>query len=126
MATVPGKFLIGAGFVISLMQQCRHPSVAHALSFANRNDMSSERRSMMKKTIAALILAAAAAAPPAMAQTYVYSNGMSAQAQVAPSYGMYSSDIRQWDLRIINPTFAQDPDPNVRIQLQNQSDLIDR
>lgn len=79
----------------------------------------------MRKTIAALILAAAAATP-AMAQTYVYSNGMSAQTQVAPSYGMYSNDIRQWDPRIINPTFAQDPDANVRLQLQNQSDLIDR
>jgi len=80
---------------------------------------------MMKKTIAALILAAAAATP-AMAQTYVRSNGMVVQTQPTASYGMYPSDIRQWDPRIINPTFAQDPDPNVRIQLQNQSDLIDR
>ena len=78
---------------------------------------------MMKKAIAALILTAAAATP-ALAQTYVRSNEMVVQTQ--PSYGMYPSDIRQWDPRIINPTFAQDPDPNVRIQLQNQSDLIDR
>lgn len=70
----------------------------------------------MKRTIAALILAAAAATP-AMAQTYVYpngyvySNGMTAYPVQSPayvSYGMYG-DIRQWDPRIINATFAQDP-----------------
>ena len=80
----------------------------------------------MRKTIAALILAVAAATP-AMAQTYVYSNGTyPVETQATVSYGMYPSDIRLWDPRIINPTFGQDPDPNVRIQLQNQSDVIDR
>jgi len=80
----------------------------------------------MKKIIAAIVLAAAAATP-AMAQTYVRSNTMVQPVQSqAYGYGMYSNDTRQWDPRIINPTFAQDPDANVRLQLQNQSDLIDR
>ena len=76
----------------------------------------------MKKTIAALILAAAAATP-AMAQTYVRSDGMVVQTQPTISFGMYS---QQYDSRIPNATFAQDPDPDVRLQLQNQSDILDR
>jgi hypothetical protein len=78
---------------------------------------------MMKRTIAALILAAAVATP-AMAQTYVYSNGMTVQ-QPTVTYGTYGYS-QSYDSRIINPTFAPDPDPNVRLQLQNQSDLQDR
>jgi hypothetical protein len=57
-----------------------------------------------------------------MSGVYVYPNGMAVQAPPTVGYGMYSNDIRQWDPRII----VQDPDADVRLQLQSQSGLIDR
>jgi hypothetical protein len=84
----------------------------------------------MKKLIAALALTAAVATP-AMAQTYVQSDAMTSphavQAQPDVGYDAYAYAPPGYDTtRINSPIFAMDPDPNVRLQLQKQSDMFNR
>ena len=90
----------------------------------------------MKKIIAALVLTAAIATP-AMAQTYVRSNGMNSAPMTQSrsnmgtgmGYDAYASTStpQGWDSsNIQSPLAAMDPDPNVRHQLQIQSDITDR
>jgi hypothetical protein len=90
----------------------------------------------MKKILAALAVVAAAATP-AMAQTY------SAHAAAAPGYvtedsagyGAYAYAPGAYGAgAVVAPGVVYefgryagaDPDPNVRQQLQNQSDIVDR
>jgi hypothetical protein len=88
----------------------------------------------MKKMIAALVLAAAAASP-VMAQEYVPSqlphpeaaypattSGFNAFASASPR----ARAVRQYGAVNNGAYVGTDPDPNVRLQLQNEADSIDR
>jgi hypothetical protein len=88
----------------------------------------------MKKMIAALVLAAAVASP-VMAQEYIPSSVPNGEAAYpATSFGLNafasaparSRAVRQHGAIGNSMYLGSDPDPNVRLQLQNEADSIDR
>ena len=88
----------------------------------------------MKKLIAALVLATAVASP-VMAQEYVPSSIPNSQAaypattsgmDAFASAPMHARSVRQRSSVATDSFVGTDPDPNVRLQLQNEADSIDR
>lgn len=88
----------------------------------------------MKKMIAALVLATAVASP-VLAQEYIPSsvpNGETAYPAASSGFGAFASAsmrtgaVRQYGSVGNGVHVGTDPDANVRIQLQNEADSIDR
>lgn len=83
----------------------------------------------MKKLFAALVLAAVMASP-VMAQEYIPSsvpNGEAAYPATSSGFTAFASaPMRTRTVRQQNSHFGTDPDANVRLQLQNEIDSLDR
>jgi len=82
----------------------------------------------MKKMFAALVLAAAVASP-VMAQEYIPSSVPNGEAAYpASSFGFNAFASAPARTRVIRQqsNVGTDPDPSVRLQLQNETDSIDR